>query len=274
MSDWKYYNHALVQNCAPHETPNINEIKDELKNNKKALFARWTTDWDCGHETEWWYIIKDNSFSQDELSKSSRKNINRALKNIIVKRINPKEYIDELWNTYTEAIVKYSNIDNKENEENFKNKIKKNQNENEEYWGAFFKENNKLIGYKICRVYKDYVEMNVSKYSTEYLKYRTSDGLNFWVLDHYLNNRNIKYIINGSRSINHVTNVQEYYIEHFNFRKAYCKLKIKYRWYIKIIIDLIYPFRNILKKKNNGFMHRINAVLKMEEIRRSCEEDR
>lgn len=54
LEDWKYYNHAMVSTVAPHEVPDTSCISDGTiwKQNKKALFARWTTDFDCGYETD------------------------------------------------------------------------------------------------------------------------------------------------------------------------------------------------------------------------------
>lgn len=43
-----------------------------------------------------------------------------------------------------------------------------------------------MIGYKICSVNRDWVSFTVSKYSTEFLKLRVSDALNFITIDHYL----------------------------------------------------------------------------------------
>lgn len=30
IDGWRYYNHALIPTCAPHETPNIEALKDLL----------------------------------------------------------------------------------------------------------------------------------------------------------------------------------------------------------------------------------------------------
>ena len=269
-SDWKYYNHALIPNCAPHKMPNLEELKDKSiwkQDGKKALFARWITDWDCGYETDWWYIIREGDFSIETLNKSSRKNINRSLKNIESRKIDPKDYIDDLWKVYKEAIVKYKNIDNYTNEKEFKLKCI-NSNENEEYWGGFLKDTNKLVGYKICILYDEYVDMSVSKYSVFYLKSRVSDAMSYEVINYYLNIQNKKYILNGSRSINHETNVQDYYQEHFKFRKAYCNLHIKYNPIVYMAVKILYPFKGLIGSLNFGITRKISSVLRMEEVAR------
>ena len=59
MKEWKYYNHAMIPTTAPHEEVNVEALKNKQfwKENKNALLVRWTTEWDCGYETNWWYVI-------------------------------------------------------------------------------------------------------------------------------------------------------------------------------------------------------------------------
>ena len=76
---WKYYNHAAVPTTAPHEEVDLASLKDgsvwKLRG-ETPLLARWTTDWDCGHETSWWFIIKDAPFNLSEYSsKQLRKKV-------------------------------------------------------------------------------------------------------------------------------------------------------------------------------------------------------
>ena len=74
------------------------------------------------------------------------------------------------------------------------------------------------------------------------------------------------YVVNGSRSIYHETNVQEYYQERFDFRKAYCKLNIKYRTGLGLIIKWLYPFRKLIRGKTR-LGNQLEGILKMEEMK-------
>ncbi len=80
MSQWHYYNHALIPNVSPYEKVDINELynKQLWKQKPKPLLARWTTDFDCGYETNWWYCIREAPYTTDSLSKST-KNISGKL---------------------------------------------------------------------------------------------------------------------------------------------------------------------------------------------------
>ena len=74
MKEWKYYNHAMIPTVAPHEEADVETIysKDFWKENKNALLARWTSDFDCGYETNWWYVIKDDPFDITTLKSKRR----------------------------------------------------------------------------------------------------------------------------------------------------------------------------------------------------------
>ena len=54
---------------------------------------------------------------------------------------------------------------------------------------------------------------------------------------YYLNENNFKYVNNGTRSISHQTNIHDFLIDKFKFRKAYCKMEIEYAPFFKILIN-------------------------------------
>jgi hypothetical protein len=82
---------------------------------------------------------------------------------------------------------------------------------------------------------------------------------------------NGKYICDGERNVYHPTNFQAYLEKYFGFRKAYCRLHLRYapRTYISFIIYIFYSFRKILRYLPFNFVKKINAVLMMEEIVRA-----
>lgn len=269
--EWQYYNHALIPIWAPDMDPQIDKIgKKGFWNGYKGfpIMATWTTDFDCGIETDWWYIICKKPFVLDNLSKKSQKNIRRALNKCDIKMIDFEENIDCLYNVYLEAGERYVNPDNIVNKDEFIRIYRSLDNIN--IWAGYEKETGRMIGYKVCGIKETYIEFLVSKYSAKFMKLRVSDALNYTVLDYYLNTLNKNYVLNGSRSINHKSNVQEYYEEHFNFCRAYCKLNICYRFPFGILIKIIYPFKSLLNKFDNiTIIHQVNSVLKMERICRN-----
>ncbi len=264
IKGWQYYNHAAIPTTAPHEKVNLEPIKDKTIWNMegKPLLVRWASEWDCEEESNWWYIICDAPYEREKLSKKSRKNIRKSIENCEVKKIKPLDCANDLWRVFQEAVARYTNYSISIDEETFKNQIVNKKN-NEEYWAGYDRVTGQMIGYKICTVYDEWVECTVSKYSSDYLNLRVSDALNDVVLDYYLNICGKKYVSNGSRSVVHDTNVQDYYQEHFKFRKAYCKVNIIYRRGFGLLVKLVYPFRKYIT--NN----KISGLLLMEEYSRN-----
>ena len=142
-------------------------------------------------------------------------------------------------------------------------------NKNEEWIGAFFKETNELVGYKIAIKHKEYIEMKTSKVKPEYLKNNVFAVMNYWQIVNYINSGAYKYMCDGERNILHETNYHEYLIKKFGFRKVYCKLNIKYKIWVNLIVYILYPFRKVIYNADNSFMRKIKGILKMEEIRRN-----
>ena len=83
------------------------------------------------------------------------------------------------------------------------------------------------------------------------------------------------YFSDGQRSIYHETAFQDYLQKYFGFRKAYCKLNIKYNPKYKLLFKLCYMVRFILYKFDRiSFIYKINSILRMEEIVRKDKRNR
>ena len=52
-------------------------------------------------------------------------------------------------------------------------------------------------------------------------------------------------------------------IEKFHFRKAYCQLQIVYQWWMKIAVNILFPFRKLVPVQS------VKAILNMEAMRRN-----
>lgn len=87
--------------------------------------------------------------------------------------------------------------------------------------------------------------------------------------EYYLKEKSFKYVHDGSRSLSHYTDIHEFLEKKFNFRKAFAKMEIVYRKDIKVLVKILYPFKNIIKKINLNIFRKVSVLLKHEEIRRS-----
>ncbi len=66
----------------------------------------------------------------------------------------------------------------------------------------------------------------------------------------------------GARSITEHSHIQDFLMQNLNFRKAYCQLEVHYKWWMKIAVKMMYPFRKIIT------LPRIKAILNMEAMQR------
>lgn len=99
---WKYYNHAAIPTTPLHEDPDLTPINDGAIWSIEGgpLLARWTTDFDCGHETNWWYVIKDTPFDLSAIKANYRYKINKGCKAFDCRRINPIEHVEALYKVF------------------------------------------------------------------------------------------------------------------------------------------------------------------------------
>lgn len=274
LKDWKYYNHAMIPNVPPHITPDLSCIEngDIWKHPKKPLLARWISDFDCEEKTNWWYVIKDTPFDINSLKSKRRYEINKGNKFFDVVEIDPCSYKDELFIIHSKALASYSRSKLQSIDYNhFSHSISSWK--FYKFYGAFHKESGNLCAYALLNKQHTFIDFTSLKSIPEFEKYGLNTALVYKILlDHsdYLNASG--YICDGSRNINHETAFQDYLEKYFGFRKAYCKLHIKYNFALDYLIKLIYPFRNVLIKFDKiRFIHLVNSILKMEGIVRNNE---
>ena len=75
---WIYYNRAALPTVSPKDEPDTAPVRsgEIWKTDGHPLLARWTTEFDCGCETEWWYVVKDTPFDIGSLKAKRRYEIN------------------------------------------------------------------------------------------------------------------------------------------------------------------------------------------------------
>lgn len=267
-SVWKYYNHALLPDMAPNAAVTEPDGDEFWKpwSSHSVYMARWTTDFDLGEPTEWWWVIKDAPYCPEALDASSRKHIRQAEKRCRVEKIQAAAHKTELWDVYRAAYGRYRNADNFLQQDDFYASLT----DGVDYWAAFDTENGRMIGWMTCKQFDDCVTMQTAKYVPECLNRRPSDAIHHTICAYYLNECGMRFLSAGERTVNHVTNSQQYKMDNFGFRKAYCRLHIYYRGWMRYAVPLLYPFRGIVHAMNRlPVFHSVDAVLRMETIRRS-----
>lgn len=261
-SGFEIYHHAWRYSLAPDKEPQLSnsQCADLLK--QGGWMVRNTYDFDCKIETEFWYIIKDTFGGMDELSSNVRRKIRRAFETIDYKIIDNKTVKDFGYSIIEATFKDYKVKDREMNETVFNDYLNYCNKGCFDYWGIYDKENQQLIGFCTVHVWDKSCEYGITAIWPKYLHNATYPyyGLYYKMNEYYLDNQKFKYVTDSARSITEHSNIQPFLEQNFKFRKAYCKLKIKYKWWFGIIVRVLLPFRNIIWNRN------VKAVLRMHKM--------
>jgi hypothetical protein len=261
--NWHYYKGALVSKLEAHHDVKISkEVSVSLLKSNNAFFIRYTTDFDQNCFSPAYYVIKDSWKGIDELSTKTRNQVRKALKMCDVKRIDKEVLFSQGYEVFKEHTVNFKNNDN--NILNYEEYVAMIQNlSNRDLFGCFDLQTDKLIAYA-QNIVGEGVNYSLLKaipkfYKSHYPFY----ALIFKMNEFYLFECKKKYVCDGFRSLDNHSNIQNFLIEKFKFRKAYCKLHIQYVWWLKLIIAFLYPLRKFVKAG------KIKSLLFQEEISRN-----
>lgn len=267
---WKYYNHAVIPTCGPHEKTDVSRVYDGSvwRIDRRALFARWSDDFDCRKETDWWYVIKDTPFDISQMKSKRRYEINKGVRNFKIELIDPSEHIEELVKVQIGAYEGYSEELRPEMDEgSFRNKARS--------WDgrcyAAFHEQGGMVGYAYLIEHDEWCDFSILRTLPDYERLGVNAAIIYKMLMDYEDRLgNGFYICDGARTISHETHFQAYLEKYFGFRKAYCRLRLAYRKWPGAAVRMLYPFRKHIYGKSM-ITKNIKSVLNMEEIRRNCE---
>lgn len=116
-----------------------------------------------------------------------------------------------------------------------------------DFWGCIDRETGLLQAYSICKRNKDSVNLQSSKVNPAFLpKFYPMYGLYDARNRYYLQEKGYKYVITSARSITQHSHIQEFMIDKMNFRKAYARMKVYYRTPLKMMVNILYPFRKYI----------------------------
>jgi len=265
--NWYYYQGALLPKVPPHYEINLTKKEQkELLKISKALFLRYTNEWDRDGG-EFWYVIKDKKEGLETYKSKVRNQIKKGLNNCVVKKVEKEVIADDGYESYSTAFQNYSTNLTPISQVEFKKSILES---DDDFWAVYNKETI-MIGYGQNFLLEKSCNYGTIKYHPNYLNLYPSYALIYYMNEYYMNKNDFNYVSDGARSLSHETNIQIFLIKKFGFRKAYCKLNISYRWDISLIVKILYPFKRLIEKLNYKLLKKISVTLKQEEIRRSFE---
>ena len=260
MGLYRLYKGAWVWGSEPHENSTPLIFHAFLFLSCGGCMVRNVYDFDCREETSFWYVIKDSFGGMEELSSKMRNQVKKCFKTMRVEIISSECLLSDGYEVYVEATDNYRVKAVPPTKEEFERRIKNS--EENEYWGVFDIETDKLVAFSMNAVREECCEYRTMKAIPKYQKLYAYYGLIYEMNRYYLEERKLKYVNDGARSITNHSNIQPFLIEKFNFRKAYCHLEITYKWWLRCIINLLYPFRTVIP------IRQVKALLNMEAMAR------
>lgn len=267
IEGWNYYQHAAIPAVYPHENPDLTPVENgAIWKMKGVLFARWTSDFDCGYETAFWACIADKPLDISELKAKRRYEINKGNKNFYTRALDVVE-IDAMYDVYVDSLAGYAGNKQPISKELFCSGWREAIGEpGVAIIGAFRKIDDTLCGFAHCIDHGLYIPVSTFKTCVTEEKNNVNFALMYGIFEFYKDKlANGSYLCDGWRNILHETAFQDWLEKYFQFRKAYCILHIKYKGIIGIAIAILYPFRGLLSKSK-----KISAVFNMEKWSRQC----
>lgn len=257
--DFEIYRHAWRYGSAPDEELQLNDYQFKRLLGKGGWMVRNTFDFDQKDESKFWYLIKDIFGGMEELSSNERNKIRRALQVFDFKLVDNQLITERAYPIIKATFDDYKITDRTMSEAVFNEYLDHCSRKNYDYWGVFDKKTQELVGFCAVHVWENACEYGLIGVLPEYKHNATYPyyGIFYKMNEYYLGERKFKYVSDGSRSITEHSNIQLFLEQNFKFRKAYCKLKIRYKWWFGIVVRMLFPFRKLISNRN------INAVLKM-----------
>ena len=264
MNGYALYRKAWRFEDAPHLEDQLKQKEWKSLLKQGGLMVRNTYNFDCQEETCFWYVIKDHYNGIEELPSRTRNKVRHAF-NYFDYQLIPFEMLKEKgFAIIEETYADYPVHDRNMNQEVFSEYLEKCHETLFDYWGIFDKESQQLVGFCTVALWDNCCEYGMTgilskfKRNGSYPYYGLYQHLN----QHYLKDLHYKYVSDSARTITEHSQIQDFLIQNFNFRKAYCQLAVHYQWWMKLIVKMLYPFRKIIP------LQRVKAILNMEAMQR------
>jgi len=267
---WRRHHGALV----PLQMPDV--VSDSLDKSglssalirNRCAFARWEESFDQFDGGEWWHVIKDEPESLELRGKKTRNQIRRGAKEFTVEPVAREVILSEGYAVYLAAFQRYDTFEEVLSEPAFREAISSLPDETE-FWSVRDKDTHELVAFSENLV-RDGACFYVSMWFQPEAMKRYAGYVLFYEMNrHYLNDRNLRYVSDGARSISHQTNIHDFLMQKFGFRYAYAKLRVVYAPGVGLAVRVLYPFREWFFRGSSSLSQKLAVLLEQERIRRS-----
>lgn len=264
MQKFYLYRKAWRFDGASHEEQQLQEQEWKTLLKQGGLMVRNTYNFDCQEETSFWYVIKDQFEGFDELTSRVRNKVRHAFNHFEYQKIPFEVMWEQTYSIVAETFADYSIHDRTMNREVYEQYLNHCKERTFDYWGIFDKTNNQMVGFCAVNLWENCCEYGVTGILPKYKRNGSYPyyGLYHHLNEYYLDKQHFNYVSDSARTITEHSHIQDYLIQNFNFRKAYCQLAVHYQWWMKFAVKMLYPFRKIIP------LQRVKAILNMEAMQR------
>lgn len=250
-SDWQVYKKGIISKRAPH-IPFKVEVDELFKYFKGGCYVRWYSNFDEAESEKFYFVIKDGDFSMNTIPSKTRNMVRRCISECVVQLVDLQRIIMgggfEVYLSECRRFNRKGFGGNVKSFESWARGMRNAAERGEEFWGVFY--GDAIIAYGVAKVYDGIVDLvtwkcNYEKYKNFYPSYE----LVYKMTEYYLGKQGIKYLNDGNRSFTEHSYVQDFLIKKFGYRKAFTKLNVYFKWWLKLVIILIVPFEKCVKNK-------------------------
>ena len=259
MLSYLLYRNAWINDVAPHKELYLRKTEAKALLKRGGILVRNTYDFDLSEETDFWFVIKDHYKGLDELTPRVCNKVRHAFRFFNYKKMAVEQFESNVYPIQDDTIANYKVRDRKLNRKVFSEFLEKCKIKSFDYWGIFLKDTERMVGYCMVKKWEDSCEIWNVGILSEYKRdgYYPYYGLYHNLIEYYLKGNGIRYISEASRTITNHSEIHDWLIHYFHFRKAYCNLKLYYKWWFGIVVKVLYPFRAIIPNRS------VKAVLEM-----------
>ena len=261
QSNYRLYKGAWIFESDPHLETQLSQQEMNQLLLEGGMMVRNSYNFDCKAETSFWYVIKDSFGGLEELSSKMRNQVKKCFKTMRVEKITAECLLQNGYEVFVAATDNYKVKAVPPTQKEYETRIR-NAEENE-YWACIDLETEKMVAFCMNKVTAESCEYRTMKAIPEFQKKYAYYGLIYEMNRYYLEERALKYVNDGARSITNHSNMQPFLIDKFNFRKAYCNFSIHYKRPLSIAVNVLFPFRKCIR------VSKVRALLDMEAMARN-----
>ena len=259
---WMKYHGALIPATAMPVYVDLSYDKAaHLVKKSTSLFLRYATG-PMTTPTHWWNIVC-RQYDLNGVSSNTRSKIRRGTRRLEIDQVSSDWLSKQGYECHVKCYQRYKHASPKRRNE-FESFVNGLEGQSIfDIWACT--KGGDLLGYIICLVESQGVFMHTIDITPEGLHDYAAYAMIHHILEYYVNKKGLS-VSNGSRSISHVTDMQDFLLK-LGFEREYAELHVIYRPDIRLIVSFLYPFRKVFKFMNGiSFFHKLSSVLFQEEI--------